>query len=140
DPLCRTPARRRGPDDQGRREGRRRPGRHVCPRPRRGAEAAPHRRLMSSFEQHQEYAEPGLGDDALGPDPLVALRSWLADAEAAGLPDPNAMVVGTVEPDGRPSSRTVLWKGVTDGALAFFTNRDSHKGAAIAHEARVSLL
>lgn len=95
---------------------------------------------MSSFEQHQEYAEPGLGDDVLGPDPLIALQSWLADAEAARLPDPNAMVVGTVEPDGRPSSRTVLWKGVTDGALAFFTNRDSHKGAAIAHEARVSLL
>jgi pyridoxamine 5'-phosphate oxidase len=95
---------------------------------------------MSSFEQHQEYVEPGLPDGALGPDPLAALETWLRDAEDAGLPDPNAMVVGTVDLDGRPSSRTVLWKGVVHGALAFYTNRDSHKGAAIAHEARVSLL
>ncbi|HWM33178.1 MAG TPA: pyridoxamine 5'-phosphate oxidase [Pseudolysinimonas sp.] len=95
---------------------------------------------MSSFTEHVQYDEEGLPDGALGPDPLVALQAWLADAEAAGLPDPNAMVVGTVEPDGRPSSRTVLWKGITGGALAFFTNRQSHKGLALAHEARVSLL
>jgi pyridoxamine 5'-phosphate oxidase len=93
-----------------------------------------------SFREHDQYDEEGLPDGALGPDPVAALQRWLADAEAAGLPDPNAMVVGTVEPDGRPSSRTVLWKGVTDGALAFFTNRESHKGVALAHEARVSLL
>lgn len=95
---------------------------------------------MSSFDDHRQYEFEGLADDALGPDPLAALQGWLADVEAAGLPDPNAMVVGTVEPDGRPTSRTVLWKGVHDGALAFYTNRGSQKGAAIAHEARVSLL
>ena len=95
---------------------------------------------MSSFELHQQYDEPGLPDGALGPDPIAALQAWLADAEAAGLPDPNAMVVGTVAADGRPTSRTVLWKGVVDGSLAFYTNRSSHKGAAIAHEARVALL
>ena len=95
---------------------------------------------MSSFEAHEDYVEDGLADDVLGPDPLVALQTWLADAEAAGLPDPNAMVVATVAADGRPTSRTVLWKGVVDGALAFYTNRGSHKGAAIAHEPRVSLL
>lgn len=93
-----------------------------------------------SFREHGQYDEDGLPDGALGPDPVAALQSWLADAESAGLPDPNAMVLGTVEPDGRPSSRTVLWKGVTAGALAFFTNRESHKGSALAHEARVSLL
>jgi pyridoxamine 5'-phosphate oxidase len=95
---------------------------------------------MSSFEEHRDYVEDGLDDGALGADPLTALQSWLADAEAAGLPDPNAMVVGTVAAGGRPTSRTVLWKGVVDGALAFYTNRDSHKGEAIAHESRVSLL
>jgi pyridoxamine 5'-phosphate oxidase len=57
-------------------------------------------------------------------------------------------VVGTIEPDGSPSSRTVLLKGLDgpdgpdggDAAFAFFTNRDSPKGAAIAHDPRVSLL
>jgi pyridoxamine 5'-phosphate oxidase len=95
---------------------------------------------VGSFDAHQEYVEPGLADGALGPDPIGALEAWLTDAEAAGLPDPNAMVLGTVDLDGRPSSRTVLWKGLVDGALAFYTNRGSHKGAAIAHESRVSLL
>ncbi|CAN5364416.1 pyridoxamine 5'-phosphate oxidase [soil metagenome] len=93
-----------------------------------------------SFQRHEQYIGAGLADGALGPDPLAALEAWLGDAEAAGIRDPNAMVVGTVDAGGQPSSRTVLWKGLVDGALAFYTNRESHKGLAIAHEARVSLL
>lgn len=95
---------------------------------------------MSSLGEHQEYDEIGVADGSLDPDPIVQLAAWLRDAEDAGLPDPNAMVVGTVEPDGRPSSRTVLLKGLDGGQFAFFTNRDSHKGTALAHESRVSLL
>ncbi len=95
---------------------------------------------MASFDVHQEYDEPGLPDGALDPDPIVQFAVWLRDAEDAGLTDPNAMVVGTIEPDGRPSSRTLLLKGLDGDRFAFFTNRDSHKGAALAHESRVSLL
>lgn len=98
----------------------------------------------SSLDAHEEYDEPGLPDGALDADPIAQFAAWLRDAENAGLPDPNAMVVGTIEPDGRPSSRTVLLKRVDgtegNGRFAFFTNRDSHKGAALAHESRVSLL
>ncbi len=95
---------------------------------------------MSSLGEHQDYDEPGLPDGSLDPDPLVAFAGWLRDAEAAGLPDPNAMVVGTIETDGRPSSRTVLLKGLDGGQFSFFTNRESHKGKALAHEPRVALL
>ena len=95
---------------------------------------------MRSFDEHPEYELEGLPDGALGPDPLAALQLWLDEAEAAGLTDPNAMVVGTIASDGRPTSRTVLWKGVVGGALAFYTNRESAKGMALAHEPRVSLL
>lgn len=95
---------------------------------------------MSSFDDHVDYVEKGLPDGGLGTDPLVALQNWLGDAEAAGLHDPNAMVVGTVASDGRPTSRTVLWKGFVDGDLVFYTNRESAKGLALAHESRVSLL
>lgn len=100
---------------------------------------------MASLDVHEEYDEPGIPDGALDADPIVQFAAWLRDAEDAGLPDPNAMVVGTIEPDGRPSSRTVLLKGLDgpdggDAAFAFFTNRDSHKGTALAHESRVSLL
>ena len=58
---------------------------------------------MASFDVHQEYDEPGLPDGALDDDPIVQFAAWLRDAEDAGLPDPNAMVVGTIEPDGRPA-------------------------------------
>jgi pyridoxamine 5'-phosphate oxidase len=95
---------------------------------------------VSSFDEHRQYEGDRLVDGQLGVDPLVAFASWLRDAEQAGLPDPNAMVVGTVEPDGRPSSRTVLLKSLDAGLFAFYTNRASHKGSALAHEARVSLL
>jgi pyridoxamine 5'-phosphate oxidase len=95
---------------------------------------------MSSLEEHQQYDEPGIADGELDADPIAQFAVWLRDAEQAGLPDPNAMVVGTIEPDGRPSSRTVLLKGLDGGQFAFFTNRSSHKGAALAHDGRVSLL
>jgi pyridoxamine 5'-phosphate oxidase len=95
---------------------------------------------MSSFEEHRQYEVPGIEDGELDADPLAQFAGWLRDAEEAGLPDPNAMVVGTIEPDGRPSSRTVLLKGLDGGQFAFYTNRSSHKGAALAHDGRVSLL
>jgi pyridoxamine 5'-phosphate oxidase len=58
---------------------------------------------------------------------------WFADAvslgEAGGLPDANAMVVATADPQGRPSARTVLLKGFDARGLTFFTNYESRKGA-----------
>jgi len=58
--------------------------------------------------------------------------AWLADAIAAGVVEPNAMIVGTVDADGRPATRTVLCKGVSDAGIVFFTGYDSDKGRAIA--------
>ncbi len=51
------------------------------------------------------------------------------------------MVVSTVDAEARPTSRTVLLRGVDDdGALWFFTNRDSRKGQALAGNPAVSIL
>lgn len=55
------------------------------------------------------------------------LAEWLADAVAAGLPEPNAMVLATADADGRPSSRTVLAKGLDAHGVVFFTNFTSRK-------------
>ncbi|AUM16335.1 Pyridoxine 5'-phosphate oxidase [Rhodococcus ruber] len=63
---------------------------------------------------------------------LPVLRRWLRDAAAAGLPEPNAMVLGTVDEHGRPVTRTVLCKGVDADGVAFFTNYDSDKGRQLA--------
>lgn len=63
---------------------------------------------------------------------VALLRSWMAEAEQAGVSEPNAMVVGTVDNDGRPVTRTVLCKSVDDSGISFYTNYDSDKGDQLA--------
>lgn len=55
------------------------------------------------------------------------LQRWLDDATSAGLAEPNAMVLATASADGRPSSRTVLAKGLDERGVVFFTNYTSAK-------------
>ncbi len=86
-----------------------------------------------------DYRLDELGDGALSASPLALLRRWLDDA--ADLPEPNAMVVSTVDAEARPTARTVLLRGIDDdGALWFFTNRQSRKGQALAANPAVSVL
>ena len=88
----------------------------------------------------REYGAAGLLEADLPDDPLVLFARWFADAHDAGLHEPNAMVVATVSPDGQPSSRMVLLKGLTTEGFAFFTNTASRKGTELAAEPRCALL
>jgi len=63
---------------------------------------------------------------------VALLGSWMAEAEQAGVAEPNAMVVGTVDAEGRPVTRTVLCKSVDDSGISFYTNYDSDKGEQLA--------
>ena len=65
-------------------------------------------------------------------DPFAQFADWLAAAKTVGMIEPTAMTLATVDADGRPSARVVLMRGMQDGALRFFTNYDSRKGAALA--------
>jgi pyridoxamine 5'-phosphate oxidase len=56
----------------------------------------------------------------------------MAEAGAAGVIEPTAMVLSTVDPDGMPSARSVLLKGVDERGFTFYTNRTSRKGRALA--------
>ena len=84
-------------------------------------------------------ADPGLHRDMLDPDPVAQFSRWLADAEAAGLPEPNAMVLATVSAAGQPRGRTVLLKSHDAGGFVFYTNRTSRKGTDLAAVARACL-
>ena len=68
------------------------------------------------------------------------LRRWLDDALAAGLPEPQAMVVATSDPDGAPSARTVLLKGLDERGLVFYTHHTSRKGRALSADPRCAVL
>ncbi len=71
---------------------------------------------------------------------LEQFRTWHAEVRAAGIAEPDAMVLGTVAADGRPSARSVLLKCVDDQGFVFFTNLRSRKGTEIAGDPRVSLV
>ena len=88
----------------------------------------------------REYGDHGLDVPDLTPDPVSMFRRWMDDTVSAGLHEPNAMVVATVSPEGRPSSRLVLLKGVDERGFVFFTNYESRKAAEIAANPYVSLL
>ena len=80
-------------------------------------------------------------DEATAPaDPLTLFHRWMADVIAAGLPEPNAMVLATVSAAGWPRARTVLLKEHGPAGFTFYTNRTSAKGEALAANPRACLL
>ncbi|KRB80524.1 hypothetical protein ASE01_01265 [Nocardioides sp. Root190] len=87
-----------------------------------------------------EYGDTGLDEADAATDPWIQWRRWFEDAVAAGLHEPNAMIVATVDADGLPSARTVLLKGVTADGFRFFTNTESRKGEALAARPACALL
>jgi pyridoxamine 5'-phosphate oxidase len=86
----------------------------------------------------EKDGSPDLDADWLADGWVALLRKWLADAGYAGVAEPNAMVIGTVDAAGRPVTRTVLCKSVDDTGITFFTNYDSAKGEDIASTPYVS--
>jgi len=70
---------------------------------------------------------PELTEDDLLPDPIALAQRWFADAQAAGVEQHDAMTLATATPDGRPSARAVLLKGIDARGFAFFTNYESRK-------------
>jgi pyridoxamine 5'-phosphate oxidase len=73
-------------------------------------------------------------------DPIALFRSWYTDARTAGLPMPEAMVLATATPDGKPAVRWVLLKGVDEyGRFQFYTNLESRKAAELAVNPRAAL-
>lgn len=81
-----------------------------------------------------DYRTEGFDIDTLAPTWHEQLAAWFAEAEAAEVPEPNAMVLATVRDDGRPSSRTVLCKGLDERGIVFYTNYTSAKS----HDLRVT--
>lgn len=81
-----------------------------------------------------DYRSAGLDVDALARTWHEQLAVWLAEADAAGVPEANAMVLATAGEDGRPASRTVLCKGLDARGVVFYTNYTSAKS----HDLRVT--
>jgi pyridoxamine 5'-phosphate oxidase len=92
----------------------------------------PLRDLLRRLPVLADVTDEPLDLDALGAQPLVALRVWLLEAVAAGEPEPHVMTLSTVSAAGVPSSRVLLCKDVDDDAVYFATSSLSRKGKEIA--------
>jgi pyridoxamine 5'-phosphate oxidase len=83
---------------------------------------------------------PSIDFDAPPTDPVPVFEQWFAEAQKLPTPNPNAMTLATIDPDGAPSARIVLLRGFSPEGARFFTNRSSRKGRALAANARAALL
>lgn len=88
----------------------------------------------------KEYALKQLDESEVDKNPFVQFGAWLDDALTAEVNEPNAMILSTVSPEGRPSSRVVLLKGFDENGFTFFTNYKSRKALHIENNPFASLL
>jgi pyridoxamine 5'-phosphate oxidase len=73
-------------------------------------------------------------------DPFALFKTWFRDAEKAGERLPEAMALATATPDGRPSVRVVLNRGVSRGGFVFYTNYNSRKAAELVANPRAAIV
>ena len=91
---------------------------------------------MRRAYRRSELLETDLAADWLG-----QFTAWFADAQAApAIAEPNAMVLSTATPEGRPSARTVLLKGIDGRGFVLYTNLGSRKGREAAANPVAALL
>ena len=88
----------------------------------------------------RDYAARGLIEDEVLAEPMAQFQRWFDDARQAGIFEPNAMTLATVDADGQPSARVVLLKGLDARGLAFFTNLESRKAREMAASGKAALV
>jgi pyridoxamine 5'-phosphate oxidase len=81
-----------------------------------------------------------LNPEMLDSSPIKQFTLWFDEALAAGLPEPNAMVLTTLGVGEGPHARTVLLKSHGDEGFTFYTNRTSRKGRDLAADPRCCAL
>lgn len=76
---------------------------------------------------------PTLDPDEAGDDPRGLFIRWIEEAIAAGVREPHAMSLATVDGNGRPNARVLIVKDVTpDEAWRFAGSRVASKGDELA--------
>jgi pyridoxamine 5'-phosphate oxidase len=94
---------------------------------------------MTLADIRREYQGEPLDERHSDANPFTQFSLWFDQVRELE-PDPTAMSLATATPDGRPSVRIVLLKGMDARGFVFFTNYDSRKAREIAATRRASLL
>jgi pyridoxamine 5'-phosphate oxidase len=88
----------------------------------------------------KDYGITELDEKNINLNPFIQFSAWMDDALSAGIPEPTAMILSTVSKLGKPSSRVVLLKHVSEEGFCFFSNYESRKSIELKDNANASVL
>jgi pyridoxamine 5'-phosphate oxidase len=86
------------------------------------------------------YEQGELNESDINHNPLDQFNKWLEEAIKNQVPEPNAMVLATVNKDGQPGARNVLLKSADDNGFIFFSNKHSDKATDLKQNPNCTLL
>ena len=86
------------------------------------------------------YEQGELNESDVSHNPLDQFNNWLQEAIKNEVPEPNAMVLATVNEDGQPAARNVLLKSADDDGFIFFSNKNSDKASDLKQNPHCTLL
>lgn len=86
------------------------------------------------------YEQGELNESDINQDPLLQFNNWLQAAIENQVPEPNAMVLATVNQDGQPGARNVLLKSADENGFIFFSNKLSDKASDLKQNPNCTLL
>lgn len=96
--------------------------------------------MENLHDRRKVYEKAELLESQIEQSPFEMFKIWLKAAEEdTSVVEANAMDVSTVDEDGCPRTRIVLLKEYSDKGFVFFTNYNSYKGTAIAHNPKACL-
>lgn len=95
--------------------------------------------MSNLADLRQEYARAELTRDHVADDPIDQFENWFDEVLDSEVEEPNAMTLSTAAPDGTPSARIVLLKGLDARGFHFYTNYDSRKGTELGQNPHAAL-
>jgi pyridoxamine 5'-phosphate oxidase len=95
--------------------------------------------MSNLADLRQEYARAELTRDHVADDPIDQFEDWFDEVLDSEVEEPNAMTLATAAPDGTPSARIVLLKGLDARGFHFYTNYDSRKGTELGQNPHAAL-
>ncbi|MSP09607.1 MAG: pyridoxamine 5'-phosphate oxidase [Flavobacteriaceae bacterium] len=96
--------------------------------------------MKNIADLRKEYTKGALEPNLLGDTPLPVFSSWFSQALESEVLEVNAMILSSVNALGRPSSRVVLLKDITENGIIFYTNYQSRKGLELESNPFVSVV
>ncbi len=86
-----------------------------------------------------DYQKLQLDETIMEKNPFLQFEKWMSEVIAGNVIEPNAMTISTVDANGKPSSRIVLLRGLTEKGFVFFTNYESKKATDLSLNPFVAL-